>query len=401
MTHLTHPASLLLTAALLAATVSDTSAQQPGRGSAARFSVDAQPSARIDGLTAAQTSAWNATVRRISAIFEAHPAVHAPPESICTRVSSGPGYVVPGPRASGSIMLHLPLTDGGGACMRTTTSGVEISMNDPAALPLGSPQNPNDAPSQHFFALPRQLESTGSVARFRDTYSRWIVLTRAAQPLTLPLTREEYLSALIRAQERMGAQVAANSAGPGSGAFAVDFDHWLRVEKPKIAAEMRQVLKAAEEHLTAAQIREMQAHNERSLAELEAAMREVAGVKTDFGAIRSELDAEAIRRTRDELAQLRAMLDASTPQERQAPACIDAHVLEVTRFIGCGEQGARRMVRINPRYFDGSLPPTAIQVVVIRTNNERHTMEDPRRADFRWNVFDTLDYGRLAAELHP
>jgi hypothetical protein len=372
-------------------------AQQPAPGS--RVSVEFEGRSRIDGMDAAAVREWNATARRIAAVLESHPAIQAPPESLCTRVSTRVADILSDGRPTAHVHFHQPIPDARGACSGRTGGGVEIRINDPDALrDLAVLQNPDDDPREHFYALAAQVDAAGPGTRFRDTYNRWVVLTRDARPLMLALTREEFLGHHIRALERAGAQLAGTpDASPAP--TAVDLDHWLRVEKPRIAAELRQAIRAAEPHLTAGQIREMREQNERNLVAMEAAMREAAGRTTDTRSAVSEVISDALDRTRADLVRLRAMLHAMTPEQRRRPTCLDPRLPGLVNFTAC-TAGDQRLVRLDPRGFDPSLPRSAVQLIVVRTDNERHAMEDPRRAALRWHVFDTLDYPRLAAELH-
>lgn len=102
----------------------------------------------------------------------------------------------------------------------------------------------------------------------------------------------------------------------------------------------------------------------------------------------------------DLVAELRAWLDALSPEERSAPACFDVDALIATT-IACGAGGGEHpYVRLNRQYFDATLPPSAVQLIIVASPQEMRGKENPRHFALRSQIFETIDYAALAELLH-
>jgi hypothetical protein len=101
------------------------------------------------------------------------------------------------------------------------------------------------------------------------------------------------------------------------------------------------------------------------------------------------------------IKDLNAELAEMSPAERALPAMGGGGMSIPSNLMPPGQPGGTPLVIFNPNYFDQTLPRTAIQLIVVRTNEP--TLEtgplDPERFDARtlavWALRNTIDYARL------
>ena len=102
---------------------------------------------------------------------------------------------------------------------------------------------------------------------------------------------------------------------------------------------------------------------------------------------------------RAEAVRAQAELNALSPAERAAPACIGSSKPRVSNLVDCGD-GKTQIVNVAPDFIDASLPESIIQVLVVTTSGSRHMMESRQHFQTRARIFETLDYAALAGVLH-
>lgn len=177
------------------------------------------------------------------------------------------------------------------------------------------------------------------------------------------------------------------------------YERWLREEKPAAEAEREQYLKEIAEFMTPDQVAEQRALTRAALDEMERGIREMAARSPDLAARERDGLRKVAEMTSSLRDELQAELDARSPAQRAAPACIGSTTSSVSNLVDCTE-GKTRIVNLVPDFFDASPPESVIQVLVVTTAASRHMMESPQRFEIKTRIFDTLDYTALAEVLH-
>jgi hypothetical protein len=84
---------------------------------------------------------------------------------------------------------------------------------------------------------------------------------------------------------------------------------------------------------------------------------------------------------------------------RRAPACEGTSGAKPTYLVPCDAPGADMIVQVNPDFLDPTLPPTAVQHVVVITKKHALAGESTAVSEWRIRVFHELDYRGLQALL--
>lgn len=96
--------------------------------------------------------------------------------------------------------------------------------------------------------------------------------------------------------------------------------------------------------------------------------------------------------------QLTQRLKGMSQADRSAPACFGRDDL-VGTLGPCGPRvGAH--VRLNRDYFDRTLPPNAVQLIVVSSPQEVRGKEDPRHYELRTQMYESVDLEALARLIH-
>lgn len=366
-------------------------AQRAGAALPGRFERQVETQSEVRGLSRAEARAWIGSVGRVNAILSANPAVSGPPPGMCTRLYSYVSDELVGDRAADRVQVLLPVRYDERGCSEITGSGVSVALNDPLGLlrPDGAvnPAYSHDGEGP-MLILPRIGVGPGGRAVYRVGSEKAVILTRGSEPLIVPVSVERFLSYQIAEAERALAEVGKVSTEP-----LIDVERWLREDRPRMVAENEATLRKMAEHVSAEEIAKMRRSFAEVLAMTEAALRGAEARQPDRGAVKAGAQGAAGTRA----AQLRAALAGLSTVERRAPACEDLR-RRPTGLGACTDRN--RWVSLNPRYFDRSLPASAVQLIVVSTPAGMHNMEDRRRAELRWRVFDTMDYAALAEVLH-
>ena len=385
-----------LIAALLAGTLLPLSlaAQQPkGTAQPERFERQREVRAKIEGLTAAETREWIQHIDRIGEILAANPAVNAPPDGVCTRLRIWVNQYTHARRYPvDEVAVALPvLYDDVKGCSRISNSGVKVVLNDPLSLLRfdGSINTDNVHDAEGAITVMARV-GTGPGGRpvYRHNGDRMVILTRGTEPLLVPVSRERFLRTRITEAERALGTVAAIPTAP-----LVDVERWLREDRPRMVAEHQEMLRRMEKSAPKEQIEKMRQQFADHLARTEAGLRQLEARQPDAAAYK----ATAMGTAGSELDALRAALAALSPAERSAPACADINSWP-TMLGACNDYN--RYMALNPRYFDPSVPKSAVQLIVVRTQDGTSNKENRSHADVRSRIFETLDYAALEAVLH-
>jgi hypothetical protein len=107
-----------------------------------------------------------------------------------------------------------------------------------------------------------------------------------------------------------------------------------------------------------------------------------------------------LARMRTCLDKMEQELSALSPVERSSPAYlattrVPGHDLLCDPFSSANDPNAQRIIAENPEFYDRSLPPTAIQVVLVNLSMLNTNLADQRGQMER--IRDGLDVGALAA----
>lgn len=354
---------------------------------------------RVEGLSAEQLRALSADLARIATVLRANRTVASLPgpfpcAGIDTRI---PEHLSEGARAHVGVTIY-DIGDGH-LCPGGGGTSVEVHVNTVAPLinaAMGTEGELRDERGQMY----RYRPPIGRVGGFSE-YSwdgggtRAVLLTNRPGPLVTPVSQERYLRVLIREWDaKVDAAAAREPEIDGS-----PYERWLREEKPAAEAEREEYLKEVAAFLTPEQLAEQRALTRAALDEMERGMREMAARSPDLAANEREGLRKIEAMTGDIRDMLQAELDALSPSQRAAPACIGSSEPGVSNLVDCTE-GKTRIVNLNPNFFDDSLPQSVIQVLVVTTAGSRHMMESRERFEIKARIFETLDYAALAEVLH-
>ncbi len=205
---------------------------------------------------------------------------------------------------------------------------------------------------RHVEFMPRKTQEIGGFPLYDD---QLLVLTRGSRPYWIPVTREEYLQALVRHTEGELARDEARLATPSD-----PYQQFLskREERRSAREKTYRAIKAsspakAEEFL-------------RTSLKLEADME--AGLKAQAPSTAMVGDPRKLER--DLIASLRATLAAMPAAERQAQAWIRFRAPQEGEYyrplVPAGTAEASPLVAFNPAFFDRSLPRTEWQLLTVR-----------------------------------
>ena len=138
---------------------------------------------------------------------------------------------------------------------------------------------------------------------------------------------------------------------------------------------------------------------EKNLAAMAEARRTAARAQAQV-AVDAPRQMAKTRKVADDLAdRVRAQLAALSPAERRAPACEGTSGAKPTYLVPCDAPGADAIVQVNPDFFDASLPPTAVQHIVVITKKAELGGEGKGLHEWRIKLFHELDYPGLYALL--
>jgi len=246
------------------------------------------------------------------------------------------------------------------------------------------------------------------VAGFPQYGTGFVVLKRNPRPIWVPVSREWALQREL-AQRRKNLESLDESAND-AGAYdpAAILEKWL-AERPERRREMEESYKEMKQSNPgyAEKIRANFFDTEKRVEESmrDTAKRQKAAPPRQNARLAAERSTEerCIRHLEGELARL-------SPAERAAPAYISLSIPNMKKssperdcsyIVDADFPDARRLVTENPDYYDQTLSPSAIQVILVDFSNFEGSVRvyPPWRHAAYERIRDGLDYSALAAML--
>lgn len=222
---------------------------------------------------------------------------------------------------------------------------------------------------------------TAEVGGYPVYDEKYVVITRSPRPVWIPVTREQYLSALIRVRQEQVDSAQAQQRDP--------YQVWLSERQKR--EQTRDEVYAALKKTSAAQAEQFL----KSQADIE------ARTETEMKKLSAQQDPGPLRAMRAGVAALREELARMPAGERQSQAWLqkmgDAGT---SSLLPAGTAGARPLVVINWDFLDRSRPRADWQIVVgvFEPGIIRNLHEHPgfvRLKQFR----ETTEWGKVAALL--
>jgi hypothetical protein len=259
-------------------------------------------------------------------------------------------------------------------------SSAVLHINDTGHLYDLAPQREALLPDgRSIAALPAE---TGRFYGFPQYKRSRLILPRPGVPIWVPVSREQYLEALIRARDHEIAKLRSDQAS------VVDpYATWVaeRAERAQSAEETYQALKKMDP-VKAEEFRRM---NEQMEAGIEAQLQAVRMPADDLGMLRTFETTTA--RLRDELASM-------SPRERASQGLWmkpEDDDLLGSGLVPAGTPGAVELVALNPKLVDRTRPPEEIQLITVETNFDGSRVSNARLQEF----LETVDWRRVASFL--
>lgn len=251
-----------------------------------------------------------------------------------------------------------------------------VIANDLDAL-YGNWRSPAWKVEEDWYYVEPRLVAESRGVRHYDTGS---VVTARTEPLFVAVTQERFLRARIAEARRELTRVEALTAR-GTPA------EQNTLERDERARRWEKILEEARRYHPPEKIAEMRAQLEKTERELDGQFRK------SEAADRARLD-QGLKTVRDQLQELEGELVA-LGEARTAPAlsCGTAR-----RSGLCAKRegpDVRRLVVVNPRFFDASAPRTKFQLLLLlRQRATKRNVAANRAFDRTW---ETLDWSRLLA----
>jgi len=252
---------------------------------------------------------------------------------------------------------------------------------------------------------PREIRT---VAGFPQYSTGVIVLKRNPRPIWVPVSREWALQReLIQRRKNLDSIAESAKTIEAYDPTAI-LEKWLR-ERPERQGEMEKSYAEMKQSNPeyAEKIRASFFDTEKRVEE---ALRDTAErQKTAPPRYNAHLAAEQSREEKC-IRYLEGELASLSPAERAAPAYISLKIpnmkqsspeLDCSYIVDADFPGATRLVTENPDYYDQSLPPSAIQLILVDFSNFERSV----RVFHSWRqvayerIRDGLDYSALAAML--
>ncbi len=205
---------------------------------------------------------------------------------------------------------------------------------------------------RHVEFMPRKTQDLAGFPLYDD---QLLVLTRSSRPYWIPVTRAEYLQALVRHTE---GELARDEARLGTPTDPYQQFLSKREERRSAREKTYQAIKAS----SPARAEEFLRTSLKMEADIEAGLKARAPSTAMIGDPR-QLE-------RDLIASLRATLADMPPAERQAQAWIRFRAPQEGEYyrplVPAGTAEASPLVAFNPAFFDRSLPRTDWQLLTVR-----------------------------------
>ncbi len=252
---------------------------------------------------------------------------------------------------------------------------------------------------------PREIRK---VAGFPQYSTGAVVLKRNPRPIWVPVSREWALQRELTMARKNFDAVAKSAAAARAFDPTANLEKWLS-ERPERQREMEksytEMKRSNPEFAEKIRANFFDLENR-----VERTMRDVAErqkVAPPYNESRIEAQRRGVEKC---IGYLEGELARLSPADRAAPAYVSLKTIELKRPCpepGCSYvvdadfPGATRIVTENPDYYDPSLPPSAIQLILVDFSyfEGRVRVAPPWRHAAYERIRDGLDYSALAAML--
>lgn len=290
--------------------------------------------------------------------------------------------------AYNDITFYYFLDTGGGKASwgGEANSSVRLAINDVAAalgtLTTGDAFLPDGRP---IVLCPKEVGRLNGFPLLESVHGGWaLTLTRPGVPVWVPVSRQQYLEALIRSREKSLPAIQADSER-ASDPYAA----WL-AERPKREKEIRDSYEAirrtdpaqAEQFLQMSQ--KIEAETGAQLQRMGAAPADPSGTKP----------------LQTSLESLREQLEGLSAEERALPAFYirpdeSRDGAFASGLVSEGTPGSIQLVAVNPQLVDRRRPPQEIQLITVTPLLDGSRVSNQRVIEF----IHSVDWSRVASFL--
>ncbi len=362
--------------------VADATGHYPDKVGA--WSYRPRPPLAQDGLALPLARAYLARLDSLVAVLASNPVFHPPLGFMADayaddQVEQHDGVVVREPvHGRISIIFHYFVDNDGKPAWggeANSSFRIDVNVGAPAAL-LRHPLWYEGLWTADGRAICFAPARTGTIAGRPLWDDRSLVFTRGDLPPWVPVSREEYLTALIANRDSV-ARASAASVSEGNSDRA--WREWV-AQRPQRLAEIEKTV-AALRKAAPAQAEKTRADMLKMDRGIEAQLKSQVGTFSSSGS-------DTLARS---VAAMRAELAAMSPAERASPAWRGVAELD-SGLLPAGADGARMLCAANPALLDRSRPVTDLQVLDVDAEFSGDAVGDARvRA-----LLQTADWARIA-----
>jgi hypothetical protein len=309
---------------------------------------------------------------------------------VCADPGGSSGMCAEGPAdASNDITFYYFLDEGDGKASwgGEANSSVRVSINGLAGA-LGGPGAPADGSAllpdgRQIVLCPKKVGDLDGVPLLESVHGSWsMTIARPGLPLWLPVSRQEYLAALIRALEKSLPAIKADMTNTQDPYAA-----WL-AERPQREKGIRDSYEAMKK-TDAAQAEQFLEMSERMDAATGEQLKAMRTTSVDTGGLRP-MEA-AIETFKEEIARM-------SEEDRELPAYY-VHPDESrdgpfgSGLVPEGTPDAIQLVAVNPELVDRSRPPEEIQLITVSPIFDGSRVSNARLDEF----LRTVQWSRVAS----
>ncbi len=225
-----------------------------------------------------------------------------------------------------------------------------------------------DLDGRWIYLLPQKV---GEVQGFPYYEYEWLVVTNNARPYWVPVSQEQFLRLLIRNQEADMARVQNETAA--------------RIRELVEGKEKRR--KDAEESARAVYESEKEfdpKHAERARDESWKAYEEIERQNEEAAKEMPAQLKKTIENMQKDLGELRDKLASLSPEERKAQAWFGTTPGSLKGLVPPNTPDAEPLIKLNPDFFDPSLPRTALQLMTVYFAWVGTLTQGERVSSLRW-----------------
>lgn len=273
-------------------------------------------------------------------------------------------------------------------CSKYDEHGAHIAFDfnpDPQAWSEGDRPMPDENGDGLYFERPRTETLFGSSATYghfeeANTEGLRVLFTRAGESPTIPVTREEYLRAMIFMLEGKD-QAKLKAAIPTL--MKTQYQRWQE-DAPARRKRNEEILAGVAQG-DPSQVAKVRADLEKLEREGEATFKKTdAQEREDLDRARAALTVPGDK--------LRAQIAAMSPQERASPAFVFGN----QELVPAGTPGAMAVVRRNPAFYRARISPFEPRAVLVTMPNAYQELKDQH-----WQLYRELDWAAVKRLVNP